>query len=101
MFFSSLKETNRMTLHLSPTSLLARNKQKQKEWRQNHPERVKAFHQKHNARMETKDRKLQWARENRDHINERRRQQYRQRKENKENIEPPEPTIEGLEVAGA
>ena len=44
----------------------------------NHPERVKAFHQKHNARTETKERKLQWARENRDHINERRRQKYRE-----------------------
>ena len=86
-----------MTLHLSPASLIARNKQKQKEWRQNHPERVKAFHQKHNARAETKDRKLQWARENRDTINERRRFQYKQRKEV---IEPPSISHEELAVGG-
>ena len=91
-----------MTLHLSPASLIARNKQKQKEWRQNHKERVKAFHQKHNARPETKERKLQWARENRDHINERRRQQYRQRKEKTlEVIEPPALSNEELTLTGA
>ena len=90
-----------MTLHLSPASLIARNKQKQKEWRQNHPERVKAFHQKHNARDETKDRKLQWARENRDQINERRRQQYKERKERSmEAPEPPALSREGLAVDG-
>lgn len=70
-----------MTLHLSPASILARNKLKQKEWREANPERVRAFHVKHNARTETKERKLQWARENRDHINTRRREQYHQRRQ--------------------
>ena len=71
-----------MTLHLSPASILARNKQKQKEWREAHPEQVRAFHVKHNARPETKERKLKWAQENRDHINTRRREQYQQRRQN-------------------
>lgn len=65
-----------MTLHLSPASLVARNKRKQKEWREAHPEQVKAYHIKHNAREETKARKLQWAREHSERINARRRELY-------------------------
>ena len=81
-----------MTLHLSPASLIARNKRKQKEWREAHPERARAFHIKHNAREETKQRKIQWARDNREHINARRREQYRQRKQ--ASTDPPEATTE-------
>ena len=66
-----------MTLGLSPTSLLQRNKQKQKEWRLNHPERIKEFHTKYNAKDCVKERKLEWARKNKDIINARRREQYR------------------------
>ena len=81
-----------MTLHLSPASLIARNKRKQKEWPEAHPERVRAFHIKHNAREETKQRKIQCARDNREHINARRREQYRQRKQT--STDPPEATTE-------
>ena len=66
-----------MTLHLSPASILARNKAKQKLWREQHPERMRAFHAKYNAKESTKERKAQWARENRDRLNARRRELYR------------------------
>lgn len=80
-----------MTLHLSPASLIARNKQKQKEWREAHPERVKAYHVKHNAREETKARKLQWSRENSVRINARRRELYASRAERRQERVKEEP----------
>ena len=70
-----------MTLHLPPEEIIARNKAKQKAWRIEHPERIKAFHSKYNAKPETKQRKAAWAREHRDLINARRRDLYRQQKE--------------------
>ena len=66
-----------MTLHLPPEEIIARNKAKQKQWRIEHPERIKAFHNKYNSKPETKERKATWAREHRDEINTRRREIYR------------------------
>ena len=70
-----------MTLGLSPTSLIERNKQKQREWRLSHPERVKEFHTKYNAKDSVKARKLEWARNNKESINMRRRNQYKLKRE--------------------
>jgi hypothetical protein len=69
-----------MTLHLTPEELMARNKEKQRQWRESHPDRVRAFHIKHNTKPQVKARKLDWARENKDLINERRRRIYHDRK---------------------
>ena len=70
-----------MTLHLSPEEIIARNKAKQQQWRLDHPERVKAFNAKYNAKPEVTSRKADWAREHRDKINARRREMYRTKKE--------------------
>ena len=66
-----------MTLHLPPEEIIARNKAKQKQWRIDHPERIKSFHNKYNSKPETRERKAAWAREHRDEINARRREIYR------------------------
>ncbi len=68
-----------MTLHLTPEELVSRNKEKQRQWRENHPERVRAFHIKHNTKPQVKARKLEWARDNKELINERRRRMYHDR----------------------
>ena len=70
-----------MTLHLPPEEIIARNKAKQKQWRIDHPDRIKGFHAKYNSKPETKERKAAWAREHRELINARRRDIYRQQKE--------------------
>lgn len=84
-----------MTLHLSPEEIIARNKAKQKQWRLDHPERIKEFHKKYNAKPEVSARKTQWARENRDKINARRREIYRMQRESaqqtQQHITPTEP----------
>ena len=90
-----------MTLGLSPTSLLARTRAKQKQWRIDHPERIKEFHRKYNARPEVSERKLAWARQHKDELNERRRQQYRLAQEAlkiapRENHRPTDSTDEEL-----
>lgn len=66
-----------MTLNLSPKSLIQRNQEKQKQWRLEHPERVKEFHKKYNSRPEVKLRKLEWAREHKNQINQKRREVYK------------------------
>ena len=70
-----------MTLHLSPEEIVARNRAKQKQWRLDHPERVKEFHRRYNAKSEVSARKTQWAREHRDEINKRRREIYQSRRQ--------------------
>ena len=70
-----------MTLHMSPASIIARNKAKQKQWRIDHPDRCKAFHKKYNAKPDVSQRKTQWARDHRDEINTRRREIYRTQRE--------------------
>ena len=70
-----------MTLHLPPEEIIARNKAKQKQWRIDHPHRIKAFHRKYNAKPEVSARKTQWARDHRDEINARRREIYRIKRE--------------------
>ena len=70
-----------MTLHLPPEEIIARNKAKQKQWRIDHPDRIKAFHKKYNAKPEVSARKTQWARDHRDEINARRREIYRRQRE--------------------
>ena len=70
-----------MTLHLSPEEIIARNKAKQRQWRIDHPERVREFHKKHNAKPEVSARKTEWARQHRDEINARRREVYRRQRE--------------------
>ena len=76
-----------MTLHLPPEEIIARNKAKQKQWRIDHPDRIKAFHVKYNQKPEVKTRKLVWAQENRDSINERRRRVYRLKRRIEQEIE--------------
>ena len=68
-----------MTLHLTPEELLARHKAQQKAWRQAHPDKVNEYHRRHHARPEVKERRLAWARENKESINARRRELYRER----------------------
>jgi len=72
-----------MTLHLPPDEIIARNKAKQKQWRIDHPDRIRAFHAKYNAKPDVVERKSTWARENRDLINTRRREIYRLQRESK------------------
>ena len=69
-----------MTLHLSPEELIARHKEQQKAWRAAHPERVQAYHLKHQSSPEGKARRKAWAQANKDRVNERRRQLYQIRK---------------------
>ena len=69
-----------MTLNMSPSSILKRNRDAVKKWRENHPERVKEYQKKFNSKPDVIQRKLRWAREHRDIINSRRRDQYRIRK---------------------
>ena len=69
-----------MTLGLSPEAILERNAEKRRVWRLEHPDRVKAFHRKHNALPHVSNRKTEWARQHRDEINNRRRDQYAQKK---------------------
>ena len=68
-----------MTLHMTPEELLARHKAQQKAWRLANPERVNEYHRRHHARPEVKERRLAWARENKESINARRRELYRER----------------------
>jgi hypothetical protein len=84
-----------MTLHMSPESIIARNKAKQKQWRIDHPDRIKDFHRKYNAKPGVIIRKTQWARDHRDEINARRRETYRTRHEDAlQNTEAPtEPVV--------
>lgn len=66
-----------MTLtDMSPASKHARWTQMRKDWRAAHPDRVKAYHAKHCAKPEVKERKRAWARANRAKINELRRAKY-------------------------
>ena len=84
-----------MTLHLPPEEIIARNKAKQKQWRIDHPDRIKAFHQRYNAKPEVSARKTQWAREHRDLINAKRRAAYRKRREAAQvNAEAPTEAVE-------
>ena len=69
-----------MTLGLSPEAILERNAEKRRAWRLEHPDRVKAFHKKHNALPHVSSRKTEWARQHREEINNRRREQYAQKK---------------------
>ena len=70
-----------MTLGLSPEEIIARNKEKQRQWRLNKPERIRGFHRKYNQKPEVQERKLQWARENKEAINARRREIYAMKKQ--------------------
>ena len=85
-----------MTLGLSPEAILERNAEKRRAWRLEHPDRVKAFHKKHNALPHVSSRKTEWARQHREEINNRRREQYAQKKAQvaiTEHLEsPPQPT---------
>ena len=79
-----------MTLHLSPEEIIARNKAKQRQWRIDHPDRVKQFNAKYNAKPEVTIRKAVWAREHKDEINTRRREIYRLKRETITNLQKPE-----------
>ena len=72
-----------MTLHLSPEELIARHKEQQKAWRAAHPDRVQAYHLKHQSSEEGKARRKTWAQENKDRVNIRRRELYHARKTQK------------------
>ena len=69
-----------MTLHLSPEELIARHKEQQKAWRAAHPDRVRAYHLKHQSSPEGKARRKAWAQANKERVNMRRRELYHQRK---------------------
>lgn len=77
-----------MTLHLSAEELIARHKAQQKAWREAHPERVQAYHLKHQHSEEGKIRRKEWALKNKDRINERRRELYAQRRSTITESEP-------------
>lgn len=62
---------------LTAEERLARQREQQREWRELHPARVKALQLKHAARPEIKARKRQWAAENREAVNARRRERDR------------------------
>ena len=82
-------------MHLPPEEIIARNKAKQKQWRIDHPDRIKAFHRKYNAKPEVSARKTEWAREHRDEINTRRREIYhRQREVAQQNANTPTEAVE-------
>ena len=66
-----------MTLHLSVDEIKIRNLVNQKRWKQEHPDNVRRNQKRYNDQKHVKERKLQWGRENRDLINERRRDRYR------------------------
>jgi len=84
-----------MTLHLPPEEIIARNKAKQKQWRIDHPDRIKEFHKKYNAKPQVSARKTEWAREHRDQINTRRREIYRRQREAAlQNAEAPTEPVE-------
>ena len=87
-----------MTLHLSPEEILARNKAKRKQWRLDHPERVKEFHRKYNEKPGVAERKKEWASANKDYLNAKRRETYRMKRlqETQANIAP-EATTESVE----
>jgi hypothetical protein len=69
-----------MTLYLSPEELLARHKEQQKAWREAHPERVQAYHLKHQSSTEGKARRKAWAQANKERVNIRRKELYHLRK---------------------
>lgn len=68
-----------MTLHLTPEELIARHKAQQKAWRLAHPDKIAEYNRKYHARPEVKERRLQWGRDNKEKINARRRELYRER----------------------
>ena len=85
-----------MTLHLSAEELAARHKEQQRAWRMAHPEKVKGYHNKHNAKPEVKERRKAWQNENKDKINARRRELYSQRNqppEQSSSVAPTEPEV--------
>ena len=68
-----------MTLHLSAEELITRHRAQQKAWRLAHPDKVCEYHRRHHARPEVKERRLQWQRDNKQRLNTRRRELYRER----------------------
>ena len=72
-----------MTLsNLSADDLLARQRMMQKLWRQNNPEKVKEYYEKHQARPEHRERIKQWhSTKNKEHINAQARERYHLKKE--------------------
>ena len=71
-----------MTLsHLSADDLIARQRMMQKLWRQNHPEKVKEYYVKHQARPEHRERIKQWHSKNKERINAQAHERYHLKKE--------------------
>jgi hypothetical protein len=68
-----------MTLHLSPEELLIRHKAQQKAWREANPDLIKAYHRKYHAKPDVKERRARYGVENKERINARRREIYRER----------------------
>ena len=66
-----------MTLsHLSAGDLIARQRMMQKLWRQNHPEKVKEYYAKHQARPEHRERIKEWRINNKERVNAQARERY-------------------------
>jgi len=65
-----------MTLGLSAEELIARHKEQQKAWRLANPEKIKFYHDKHQNTDEGRARKREWNQQNKERLNERRREQY-------------------------
>ena len=65
-----------MTLGLNAEDLIARHKMQQKAWRLAHPEKVKMYHDKHQNTDEGRARRREWTKQNRERLNERRRELY-------------------------
>ena len=77
-FFSAIRK-HTMTLHLTPAELTARHKAQQKAWREQYPDKIRAYHRKYAAKEDVKERKKNFEKENRERINTRRRELYRLR----------------------
>ena len=68
-----------MTLHMTPEELCARHKAQQKAWRERNPELMSGYHRKYHAKPEVKERRARYSVVNKERINARRREVYRER----------------------
>ena len=68
-----------MTLGLPAEDLLAPQRQLQKQWRLDNPEKVREYYMRHQAREEHRERVRAWHATHRSQINEQARARYRRR----------------------
>ena len=68
-----------MSLNLTPSEKILRQRQQQKAWREAHPEKVKAYYHYHQSRPEHRERIRLWQATHRSQINLKARERYRLR----------------------